>query len=400
MKIQLKKLPADFDGTIAVENRYHFTSLDQCSFTWELANYRTPGELFAGMKTLRKGQGKGPSLAPGETGNLQLNLPAHWRQHDVLLLTATDPAGKPVYTWTWNIKNNEALLQGIVALKSPEAPSIAETDSTLTLSGGEISVTLSKRDGKITKLKNKNSYPLSFGDGPILVGGTASMQHVKHYAEGDAQVVEVQYSGDMRYAIWKMWGSGWLSLEYEYTLAGEHPYSGISFTYPDNFVIGAKWLGKGPYRVWKNRTQGVTHNVWEGLYNDTETGSAPWAYPEFKGYFADVSWMELNTAEGKFLVASKEDDLFVRRLDLRGLPGVKPHPELPPGNFSFLDNIPPMGTKLALKISTNTKALGPEGELNKLEGPIRRTLYFYFGLPKPDNTAPLQYDVPVKNDLF
>ena len=277
---------------------------------------------------------------------------------------------------------------------------IRQTDSTITLTGGEIAVTLSKADGKISGLKNTSSYPLSFGDGPVLVGGNATVTAVKHYKEGNAQVVEVRYQGDMRYARWKMHGSGWLSLEYEYQLKGEHPFTGISFSYPENFVIGAKWLGKGPYRVWKNRTQGVSHNVWDVLYNDTQTGSAPWIYPEFKGYFADVTWMEFNTAEGKFLVASPDKDLFVRRLDFWGLPGIKAHPDLPAGNISFLDNIPPLGTKLALKISANTRALGPAGEMNRLEGPIKRTLYFYFGLPRTDNTAPVQYNVPVKNELF
>ena len=166
------------------------------------------------------------------------------------------------------------------------------------------------------------------------------------------------------------------------------------------------WLQSPPYffpdflNAFALRMQGVTHNVWENLYNDTQTGSAPWTYPEFKGYFADVTWMEFNTAQGKFLVVTKEDDLFVRRLDFYGLSGKRPFPELPAGNISFLDHIPPLGTKLALRISRDTAALGPDGEWNKVNKPIKRTLYFYFGLPETENTAPVQYNVPVKNELF
>lgn len=44
--------------------------------------------------------------------------------------------------------------------------------------------------------------------------------------------------------------------------------------------------------------------------------------------------------------------------------------------------------------------LGPAGEFNKVNGPVKRTLYFYFGLPETENTSPVQYNVPVKNDLF
>jgi hypothetical protein len=53
---------------------------------------------------------------------------------------------------------------------------------------------------------------------------------------------------------------------------------------------------------------------------------------------------------------------------------------LPVGDISFLDAIPPIGTKLAMGISNDTWNLGPMGELNKMDKPVRRTLYFYFGL--------------------
>ena len=110
--------------------------------------------------------------------------------------------------------------------------------------------------------------------------------------------------------------------------------------------------------------------------------------------------MEFNTVEGKFYLASKDTGLFVRLFDFYGLSGVRPHPELPVGNISFLDAIPPIGTKLALNISYNTSALGPNSEPNKMNGTKKRTLYFYFGLPKPDATKKEQYQRPAINDLF
>jgi hypothetical protein len=203
----------------------------------------------------------------------------------------------------------------------------------------------------------------------------------------------------MKHVKWKIDGSGWLSMEYEYELNGSYPFAGISFTYPENFVLGAKWLGKGPYRVWKNRLQGVTNNVWQNSYNNTQAGSSPWIFPEFKGYFADITWIEMNTVEGKFLVASPDTGLYVRLFDFYALSGVRPHPELPTGNLSFLDAIPPIGTKLALNISANTRNLGPQSEPNKINGSTKRTLYFYFGLPKPGNNKK-QFTMPAVNELF
>ncbi|MHA6247392.1 glycoside hydrolase family 2 TIM barrel-domain containing protein [Pontibacter sp. CAU 1760] len=398
--IKLDKLPADFQGEIPVENRFHFTNLSQCTFQWQLADYPKPTDQETGYIIRKQGTGAGPAIAPVAKGNLSLTLPADWKTYDVLLLSAFDPHQQLLYTWTWNTKSSDMLLDGLVALKGESPVEVAETDSTITLKGGEIGVKLNKQKGTISELTNTKSKNLSFGNGPVLVAGTATVASVKHYPESDGHVVEVWYNGDLQYAKWKMHPSGWLSLEYAYSLNGAYPFTGISFTYPENFVIGAKWLGRGPYRVWKNREQGMPLGVWENAYNDTHTGSAPWIYPEFKGYFADVTWMEFNTAEGKFLVASKEDDLYVRRLDFYGLSGVKPHPTLPAGNISFLDNIPPLGTKLALNVSSNTRNLGPLGEMNQVNGTIRRTLYFYFGLPEADDSAPEQFNRPVKDELF
>jgi len=89
----------------------------------------------------------------------------------------------------------------------------------------------------------------------------------------------------------------------------------------------------------------------------------------------------------------------VRLFDFYGLSGARPHPELPVGNISFLDAIPPIGTKLALNISYNTSQLGPQSEPNKINGSKKRTLYFYFGLPKPDKDKK-QFTMPAVNELF
>jgi hypothetical protein len=144
--------------------------------------------------------------------------------------------------------------------------------------------------------------------------------------------------------------------------------------------------------------QGATYNVWEKRNNSTHTGSSPWQYPEFKGYHADVSWMEFNTVEGKFTMASKDGNLFVRLFDFYALSGKQPHPQLPAGDISFLDNIPPIGTKLALNITAGTRNLGPTSETNVINTPTKRTLYFYFGTPKPAD-GKRQFVMPAVNVL-
>ena len=400
--ITLQELPAKFDGSVPVENRYHFTNLSQCFFQWELVNYRKPSDPFAGSITGKKSRFKSPAVAPLATGKLKLDLPKDWKSYDALVLSAFDPAKNLVYKWTWKTGGNAKLLDGVLSLEAKEKPAVevTEIDSALTLKASNISVTFNKTNGRITGVKGNNGDKLSFTNGPVLVAGNATFTGLMHRAEPDGEVVEATYTGDLKTVRWKMHGTGWLRMEYEYALTGDHPFAGLSFTYPENFVIGAKWLGQGPYRVWKNRLQGVSTNVWTNANNSTQTGAAPWIYPEFKGYFADIAWMEMNTVEGKFLIASPDKNLFIRRFNFYGLTGIKPTPGLPVGDLSFLDAIPPIGTKLGLNIDPNPKNLGPNSETNHFSGaPIKRTLYFYFGLP-PTNSKPQPYIAPVKDDLF
>ena len=398
VKIFMQDLPADFNGSIPVENRYHFTDLKDCSFSWQLINFKKPGELATGYSVIKNGAAPAPAVAPGATGTLKIPLPADWKSYDALTFSAYDPAKNLLYKWCWTIRSSGQLLTGILSLTNKDSTVAIETDSTLQLKAGGITIGFNKQ-GRVIQVIGNHGDKMSFGNGPLMVGGKAGFKNSRHYREADGMVNEVEYEGDLKSVRWKMYNSGWLAMTYEYTLNGQYPFAGISFTYPENFVLGAKWLGKGPYRVWKNRMQGVTQNVWQNAYNNTQTGSAPWTYPEFKGYYANISWMEMNTVEGKFLIASADSNLFVRLFDFYGISGARPFPDLPPGNLSLLDRIPPTGTKLALNVDTNTPKLGPASEWNKMSGPVKRTVYFYFGLPKT-NGSPQQYTTPVKDELF
>ena len=399
VKITMKEWPVVFDGTIPVENRYHFTNLNQCRFQWQLVNYKKPADWSAGYSVMKNGLGEAPAIARGSSGSIPLALPEDYKNYDALLLAAYDPFHNLVYKWSWKIKDNQQLLNGILVLKDTAAITTLETDSSILVKSGGISVSFSKKEGKIADMRSSHGDKMSFGGAPVLVGGRASFTGLKHFKENDGYVIELQYEGDLKYARWKMFNGGWMSLEYEYSLNGNYPFAGISFTYPENYVLGAKWLGRGPYRVWKNRLPGTAENVWKNANNNTQTGSAPWIFPEFKGYYADITWMEMNTVEGKFLMASKDNGIYVRLFDFYGLSGVKPAPDLPAGNISFLDAIPPIGTKLALNISYNAAVLGPQSEWAVINKPVKHTLYFYFGLQKT-NALNQQYQTSLTDELF
>ncbi len=219
-----------------------------------------------------------------------------------------------------------------------------------------------------------------FGNGPLLTSGKYSLISVKTENEDDGIAMVAEYEGNLNFAKWKMYNSGWLSFEYQYDLSGSFQYAGISFSFPENYVARAKWLGDGPSRVWKNRMQGVSLNVWSKIYNNTQTGAYPFFYPEFKGYFSNFAWIELSTAQGKILMATEDNDLYLRLYNFYGITGPRSYPELPPGDISFLDCIPALGSKLATGLTTDASVYGPAGRLAELSGPKKHKLWFYFGI--------------------
>lgn len=137
-----------------------------------------------------------------------------------------------------------------------------------------------------------------------------------------------------------------------------------------------KWLGNGPYRVWKNRQEGVSTNVWRKKYNNTITGET-FEYPEFKGYHSNMYWVKVEAGESSFAVYTDQPDLYFQMLKPQKqstsyIPYV--NPSFPEGNLGFLDAISPIGNKFK---AANT--LGPQSQLNQpSSGEIKRTLWFDF----------------------
>lgn len=413
VKIAMKNLPDSFDGSIPVENRYHFVDLKDVRFEWQLVNFNLPTQRSAGHQVLKSGIAQSPTIRPVNSGILKLDLPSDYKNYDALYLRATDISGKEIYCWSWKTNGNKNIVSRLVDKtlnqyelelreklkasgveednilpieqqagdsKVSSQVEVMENDSLITMKASGISVTFSKNDGTIAAVGNDLGLPIPFTNGPILVSGNAKLEGMKHFSDSNAHVLEMNFSGDLKYVTWKMYNSGWLEMSYEYQVKGEQYFTGISFNFPESDVIGAKWLGCGPANVWKNRLQGGVLDVYERMYNNILPGDNSWEYQQFKGYYPDVSWVEFNTVDGKFTFVAEEDNLFLRLFSFYGITGPKNYPALPVGDISFLDGIPPIGTKLAMGISNDTWNLGPAGELNKMDKPIKRTLYFYFGM--------------------
>jgi beta-galactosidase/beta-glucuronidase len=361
------------DGTFTVENRYNFTLLDRCKIQWELRQFRKPGDASAGFIIGEHGEAKLPPTAPGQKGQIKLDLPADWKSADALAVEVFDPNGKELWTWVFPTFDGKKLTAELVKATGPAASAQEDAES-FTLQGGDTTVRISKASGELVSV-NRGGQSFSFINGPRLAAGEAKVAKVEQRQDGVDSVVQVTYSGNMRSVTWRMMPGGWLKLDCEYELAGDFPFMGVNFDYPEAKLKKMKWLGVGPYRVWKNRMQGGTVGVWENAYNDTLTGEKSWIYPEFRGYFANVRWVRFATDEGPITAVIDTDNLFVRVLthptEKLAMKAVAPFPA---GDISFLHAIPAIGNKFQA-----AKDVGPQSQLNQANGVYRAAVYFRFG---------------------
>ncbi len=350
---ELDFLPATFDGSLKIENRYDFTNLDQLVFKWDLQQLAGDSLDKAELQTMAKGQSRGPHVQPEHNGELKLELPDNWSQADFLALSAIDPHGRTIYTWTWVLQNTDTIARRYLSPNETEKPDSQTTADSITLTSGNTEAKLDPKTGTLLSLRSGDRVsPIS--NGPILLTGNSQLKSVET-ADG---VATFHYEGDLHTVRWELLDSGWLQLDYQYAYEREKPvtYLGVTFDYDEAQVKGMRWLGKGPYRVWKNRRKGVEYGLWQKDYNDTITGMS-WTYPEFKGFHEDVYWAQLQDATAPLDILIASPDLYLRLFTPSEAPDPRStHVDFPEGDISFLHSIAPIGTKFK-----TADQHGPEG---------------------------------------
>jgi len=384
VRITRTGLPWQFDGKIEVENHYSFTNLSQCQFSWQLVSFPKPTD--PSTQAIMNGSGKVANVAipPGETGYLRLNLPAGWNNSEALYLTATDPNGRELFTWSWPIPAPEQAPVATAASSSaPTAPDVTDSGNVLTVKAGSQTYTFDKTTGYLVNVINAVSeIPLT--NGPTLAGIKLALKSFRHFLGKTGYEVVAEYEGNRNQftAHWLLVANQPAELTYSYSQRGEADFMGITFDYPEPLITGMKWLGRGPYRVWKNRLKGMKYGVWHKDYNDFVTGE-DFQYPEFKGYHADVKWVVIETKQGNFTVYADDKIPFLQMLQPRKPKAAnndKTSPAFPTGSIGFMNGIGAIGTKFQ-----TADQMGPQSQKNTMLNytPITGTLRFDFTTKPP-----------------
>ncbi|MEJ2649106.1 MAG: glycoside hydrolase family 2 TIM barrel-domain containing protein [Sedimentisphaerales bacterium] len=372
--IDMEKLPADFSGELKIENRYDFTNLKSCKFEVKLGQFPTPQKdasqtVISLNKTLIS-----PDIESHSTGNIDLFLPDNWRDSDVLYLTAIDPFGKEIWTWSWNISKNSENFPKYIETSTNKASEaeLVETDSEIQVQAGQLFLNFDKTNGQLTNVII-DGKETGFS-GPHLIGGQASFANINCSLEGDNIRVNVQYKGDMNYARWTLFPTGWIELDYEIELEGQFDLFGVNFDYPENKMQAMHWLGRGSYRVWKNRMTGGVLGIYSNKYKNNIPGKT-WDYPEFKGYYRDWKWVLFETQDSDITIVNGTDDLFlgVYRPN-NGEFAVNTMLNIPDSSIAFLHGIPAIGTKFL-----KPEQLGPRSQKNLASGKYNGTVFLCFG---------------------
>jgi hypothetical protein len=369
--------------TFSVENRYSFTDANQCAFTWEWRKFKKPGDQAAGYDVVESGKARVDSIPPGQTGQLTGIMPNSEDKptaHDAVSITAKDPGGHELWTWVFPTASR---WDQLVQAPAPGSVDVKDAGDQLTLTAGQTGVQIDKKTGQLLFLRAGKTLPIY--NGPRLVEGTGTLANLAQKTDGKDVVVTSTYTGDLESLVYRMRPNGWFTIDYTYHLTGPHQFFGLGFDY-DGGVRGMRYLGKGPYRVWKNRLKGGTLNVWEKPYNDIITGyinpddprqSEKFDYPEFKGYYADVRWLQLETSAGPITMVLHQDDTFMQvfkpqfpPLKEQGKTGVN----FPDSDIAFLNAIPAIGSKFVPAAPT-----GPQAQQTTATGEYRGSVSFNLG---------------------
>ncbi|MDL2291556.1 beta-galactosidase [Bacteroides sp. OttesenSCG-928-F21] len=324
----------DFEGLFTIENRYDFLNTNTCRFVWKQVQF--PEDKVKGeTKIIKQGEVRGSDIAAHQSGKLDIKTKID-PNADALFLTAIDMYGHELWRWSFPIQKEKSAR----VAKSGSTPSYTQTEEALTVKAAGKEYTFSKKDGQLKQV-TLSGKSLSFANGPRFIAARRADRSLDQFynhddehakkkdrtytefddagvftglevtEEGNTLVVTAGYKlGSFDNARWTVAPDGELTLDYSYNFQGVVELMGIRFDYPEEKVISKRWLGNGPYRVWQNRLHGTSYDVWENDYNDPIPGET-FTYPEFKGYFSNVSWMDIRTQEGTIRIKNETPDSYI-----------------------------------------------------------------------------------------
>jgi hypothetical protein len=359
--------------SMRLENAYDFTDLSKTTLRWRAVKLPAPGSAVA-PAVIATGEAKGPALAPRARRDVELPVAlAALGEDEVVELESRDAVGAALWTWTL-AGPTSAPAAARASLHTPELAGDDTVDAgrdLLRFDAGTGELREIEHGGRIIPLRGPRIAAWrrtadSRGFTPAAPGSKLlSLELVPANARG--VIARARYDGPLREVTWRQRGDEIL-VSYRIELPGDYDIAGIQFDFPEDQVTGKRWVGAGPYRVWKNRQEGVTFGLHETPYSRSTPGVS-YSYPEFDGFFGSWRWLEMQTRTGRVVVRNESNVPWFGLY--RPQPGEKPVIDLPDVGWAFLHAVPAIGTKF-----DRAETLGPQSQATRLPAVIDSEIGF------------------------
>lgn len=305
------------DDSLSITNDYDFLTLKGCKVVCEWFDNPSFGEKPSLLKTAIV---KAPSLQPKESGKVKLPVVSN---AGMLRLSALNVEGDTLFTW------GKRLCKPVTPPLSNVGYTTTKSIDRLNITVGDNVYSLSETSGELKQV-TVGGKTIHFGNGPRFVAArradrgrngvkAGSMADYCSYLDDakfkgftitDSTLVCNYDGGHLRQVEWQFLDNGCVKVNVKYNFNKVVDLMGVMFDYPEKQVLAKQWVGNGPYRVWQNRLQGPQYGYWQTKYNNPIPGES-FEYPEFKGYFSNVDWMQVETTEGNVGIVNLDSDNYV-----------------------------------------------------------------------------------------
>lgn len=319
---------------IRITNRHDFIGLENYTLRWAVE---------CDGKPVQKGETDFPSIAPGESADLELPLkarPADGKEYFLTLRAFTKqeapliPKGHEVAIAQWELPSAPAVkkeqpIQGSLEIK--------RNNDSISVKGNDFRVVFSAKNGEITRLeyKHKNLIkeglqpnfwrPLTDNDIPNghlqrcatwkTAGRDARLQNLEVTEAQQTAVISATYRMEAQDAtlqtLYKIRPDGAIQVTLHFIPGklplGEMPRLGMRMILPAEYEQ-MSWLGRGPQENYADRKSGALiglyhATVWEQFH--------PYVRAQETANHCDVRWVALRNSNGEGLLVTGEKPLSV-----------------------------------------------------------------------------------------
>ncbi|WP_282135230.1 glycoside hydrolase family 2 TIM barrel-domain containing protein [Seonamhaeicola maritimus] len=349
--IEEDEITSNFNGELTIQNKFDFVNLKECEIRWKLIAFETPNTSASGYRTVVSNKIVSPDVAANTTGQIRIDLPQNQPKFDALVIEVFDNKGLLVYEKRLMLEKESVFFQ------TSKSNTVAQDENNPFLFYlGSTTVLFDENSGVLKKvaIKGKETSIKNFPFINLKRADTLKVEHIvleeqkaSVKKENENFIIVNHNSNGFDTIKWTIKPSGELRLDYKYTpQEGAYEYVGVGMEINSHEVKGKRWLGEGPARIWKNRTQGGIYDVYavDKLIN---IPGQVYNQPEFEGCFGPWKWAEFHMENNLSIGFQNNSNVILGVLNpVNGKDSKMAAWEYPKKEgFYFFNGIPAVGSK-------------------------------------------------------